>query len=135
MIASQHPVPGWNWTAEYQTSGIPVVTSSFGIGTSPIRVDFAFVTKNVVIDVTGSAPLRVGFTYNGVNGVVDNNYFIVRPNTTIEFEVRVKSVFVRADSGTTGFSLLAGLTTIPAKQMPTLTGSIGSGSLYWSGIG
>ena len=134
-MANYTPVPGWNWTAEYQSSGIPVVSSSFGVGTSPVRVDFPFVMRDIVIDVSGTMPLRVGFTENGVNGNPNNNYFVVRPNTTIAFQARVKSIWFRADSGTTTYSYIAGLTTIPAKQMPLLSGSLMNGSLGWTGIG
>jgi hypothetical protein len=133
MANSAWPSPGWNWTAEYQTSGIPFVTSSFGVDTNVRRVDFDFVTRDITIDNSGTSPLRVGFSRNGVNGVGGDNYFLVRPNTTVTFEVRVKEVYFRADSGTTGYSVLAGCTTIPAKQMPHLSGSI-SGSLNWRGV-
>ena len=129
------PVPGWNWTAEYQSSGIPVVSSSFGVDTNPRRVDFDFITRDVVVDNAGSSALRVGFTFNGVNGNGGDNYFLVRANTTVRFEVRVKSLFFRADTGTTNYSFVAGCTTIPAKQMPLLSGSMMSGSLGWSGVG
>ncbi len=134
-MANYTPVPGWNWTAEYQTSGIPVVSSSFGVGTSPRRVDFPFVTKDIVVDNAGPGILRFGFTENGVNGNGGDNYYLVRSGSTVTFEVRVKSLFFRADAGTTNYSFLAGCTTIPAKQMALLTGSIGSGSLTWAGVG
>jgi hypothetical protein len=133
MANSAHPIPGWNWTAEYQSSGIPFVTSSFGVDTNVRRIDFDYVTRDITIDNSGSVPLRVGFSRNGVNGVGGDNYFLVRPNTTVKFEVRVKEIFFRADSGTTGYSMLAGCTTIPVKQMPHLSGSV-SGSINWRGV-
>mgnify|MGYP001458612972 CR=1 FL=1 len=133
MSNSAWPSPGWNWTAEYQTSGIPFVTSSFGVDTNPRRIDFDFVTRDITIDNAGTDSLRVGFSHNGVNGTGGDNYFLVRANTTVTFEVRVKNVFLRANSSTTNCSLLAGCTTIPAKQMPHLSGSM-SGSINWRGV-
>ena len=52
------------------------------------------------------------------------------------FDIRCKDLFLLGDGGTTGFSLLAGLTTIPASNFPILTGSItGSAtSQYTAGI-
>ncbi len=134
-MANYTPVPGWNWTAEYQSSGIPVVSSSFTVDTVPRRIDFAFVTRDITIDNSGPSTLRLGFTLNGVNGNGGDNYFLIRSGSTVTFDVRVKSVFFRADSGTVNYSFLAGCTTIPEKQMPLLTGSLGSGSLGWQGIG
>lgn len=135
MTTNRYPIPGFSSAAEYQVSGIPFVTSSFNVDTSVQRMDFAYVTRDITVDVSGSAPLRIGFTSLGVSGAVTNNYFIVRPNTTVTFDVRVKQIFFRADTGTTGFSLLAGLTTIPAYQMGLLSGSIVTGSYGWPGVG
>lgn len=132
-MSNNHPVPGWNWTSEYQSSGIPFVTSSFGVDTSPRRIDFDYVTRDITIDNGGGSSLRVGFSHNGVNGTGGDNYFLVRANTTVRFEVRVKHLFCRADTGTASYSVLAGCTTIPAKQMPHLSGST-SGSLNWRGV-
>ena len=131
----QNPVPGWNWTAEYQVSGIPFVTSSFGVGTSVRRLDFDYVTRTLTISVSGSNSLRLGFTENGVNGVGGDSYFLMKPDSTTTFDVRVKSIFYRADAGTVNCSILAGCTTIPARQMLTLSGSSVSGSLSWRGVG
>lgn len=133
MANNSHPVPGWNWGSEYQVSGIPFVTSSFAVDTNPRRIDFDFVTRDIVIDNAGTDSLRVGFSNNGVNGTGGDNYFLVRANTTVRFEVRIKHLFLRANSSTTTYSVLAGCTTIPAKQMPTLSGSM-SGSINWRGV-
>lgn len=135
MSRTGTPTPGWNWTSEYQSSGIPVVSSSFGVDTNPRRVDFDFVTKDIMIENSGTMPLRVGFTLNGINGNGGDNYFLVRPASTVRMELRVKSIFFRADSGTVSYSFVAGCTTIPAKQMPLLSGSLTSGSLGWQGVG
>lgn len=133
MANNSHPTPGWNWTAEYQTSGIPFVTSSFGVDTNARRVDFDYVTRDIVIDNSGTGALRVGFSYNGVNGIGGDNYFLVRPGSTVVLELRIKSIYFRADTGTVSYSMLAGCTTIPAKQMPHLSGSF-SGSIGWRGV-
>ena len=54
---------------------------------------------------------------------------------SVTFDVRCKSIFFLADNtGTTDFSLLAGLTSITGSQFPTLTGSI-DGTDSFVGVG
>ncbi len=118
----EHHTPGFNSVPEYQVSGVPYVTSSASIGTSAQGIDFPYVTRNVVVRVSGSIDLRVGFTLNGVNNA---NYFLVPSGAPVTLEIRTKRLFVRADQGTTGYSLCAGMTTIPERNMQHYTGSTG----------
>lgn len=131
----QYPTSGYGSVPEYQVSGLPHVTSSV-VTTSPLRIDFPTVSRNLTFAVTGSGsgPLRVGYTFNGVNIA---NYFIVDPGARIDFPVRVKQVFVRADSGTSSFSMCAALTAIPTSSAPFLSASSpASGTILpWPGVG
>ena len=115
------------------------MTSSVTVGTSVAQFDFQRVSKVVQVtnlDSTYANTLRVGFTLNGVNGT---NYFSIPGGTSVEFDVRVKSIFIRADSsGAFKYSVFAGLTTIATGQMPELTASLsGSDGVIpgWSGVG
>lgn len=115
---------GINNVGEYQTSGLPWVTSS-GVTTTPFRVDFPYVTNFVSINVT-SGSVRVGFTLNGVNAnpATNANYFLLgASNSPMVFPVRCKTIFLRADAGVATASLMAGLTTIEQKSFPVLTSS------------
>ncbi len=114
-----YPASGLNNVGEYQASGLPWVTSSQAT-TSPYQIGFPFVTNEITVTNSGSLPLRIGFTQNGVNG---SNYFSVLAGQTVSFDVRVTYVYVRSDSSTANYSMFAGLTQIPAKSMPILTGS------------
>jgi len=113
---------GLNNAAEYSASGLPFVTTSVGLTTSPVEVNFPFLTNGLYFNVSGSIPARVGFTQNGVNTI---NYFTIKPgDSPAEYRIRCKTLYVRADSGTvTALSIMAGLTTIEPKQFPVLSGA------------
>lgn len=112
---------GPNNTAEYMASGLPWVTSSTGIGTSPWKIQFPYVTNHLSFCVTGSGAVRVGFTQNGVNGT---NFALIPGGAGwVQFDVRCKEIYVRSDSATQNLSIMAGLTLIDEKNFPVLTGS------------
>jgi len=126
--------PGPNFVPAYQLSGVPYVTSSVGVTTTPVEIEFPQATRFFQVINTGdtSAHLRVGFTANGVNAnpTTNGHYFILSGTKSTErLELRCKSVFIRADGSQVGsFSLIAGLSGVDAGDFPILTGSIsGSG--------
>ena len=127
----------------------PYVTRNFTIrnrGASELRVAFSFTGSydpgatvkgggaKPVDPVSGPAtPLGFGRNYfliptgsgtgtTGFNGEIQT------------FDVRCKDLFLFGHGGTTGFSLLAGLTTIHRDEFPTLTGSL-HGEDSFEGIG
>jgi hypothetical protein len=120
--------------AEYLVSGTPYVTrsaatevpSSAAAGT-PLKHSFPFVTRFFNIQNIGANPLRVGFTLNGVTGSVTSNYIVLDSGTTssITYEIKTKELYFLGDGGTTGFEIMAGLTSVATKQFPLLTGSNG----------
>jgi hypothetical protein len=137
---------GANYVPAYQSSGVPFVTSSGGstVSSTPQKVTFPFVTRFFQITNTGPADLRIGFSYNGVQGtggsvsgstherVGDHaNYFVLGTSGssgggTTRLELRCTNVWVRSDnSQSTGFTLVAGLTGVKPQQFPQLTGSNG----------
>lgn len=119
-----------NYVPNYQLSGIPFVTSSSGLGTSPVEIEFPFATKSVKVTNTGGAAIRFGFSQNGVNEAEGCFYYLI-PNAaagtmpTVDFDVRCKSVFLRSDSSTSGFALYAALTPVGSGSFPVITGSNG----------
>jgi len=136
-----YPASGLNNAAEYIASGLPWVTSSQAT-TSPFSYNFPFVTNMITVANSGTLPLRIGFTQNGVNGVGGSNYFVVPAAATVDLDVRVRTLYVRSDSGTISYSIFAGLTQIPSRGFPLLTGSAAqfnpnaTGSQYgYDGIG
>lgn len=130
---NNNPEAGFGSAAEFQSSGLPWVTSSVG-GSSPQRWSFPKVTRCITVrnTTTGSGGyLMIGFTQLGVQG--SNNY-ILPPNTQEQFEVRCKELWIMAAGAPANYSIFAALTTIPERNMPVLTGSMnGTGS--WIGVG
>lgn len=123
-MLSGYPASGMQNVLEYLISGLPWVTSSVLTSDAVTRFDFPYVTSFLCFSTT--QPLRVGFTENGVNAnpASNANYFIVFPNQLFSFNVRCKSVFLRRHTANnTEFSMLAGLTLIPHRNFPVLTGS------------
>jgi hypothetical protein len=116
-----NPTPGPNSVAEYQVSAIPWVSSSSGL-TGIQRFSFPFVSSFLVIKNTSAAGnISVGFTYAGVGGA---NGFSLAPNESFAGELRVNQLFV-SGSATYNVGIIAGLTTILAKDFPILTASAG----------
>lgn len=113
-----YPRSGPGNVGEYQTSGLPWVTSS-QVTTTPVRIDFPYVTNQITFKAVGGT-VRFGFTQNGVNG---GNFFTLVPSNSLTSEIRTKQLWIRADSGTANFEILAGLTQIQWRDFPVLTGS------------
>jgi hypothetical protein len=163
-MSFNHPKAGPNFVPAYQLSGIPYVTSSIsntevpnaggGAAVGPIKISFPYVSKLLTVRNTGANDLRVAFSFTGSydpgatvkgGGAVPatnsfgRNYFLVPAGAAGKdsiqtFDIRCKEVFLFGNGGTTGFSLMAGLTTIKADQFPILTGSV-NGSTGFEGIG
>ena len=141
-MATNHPKAGPNSVPAYQLSGIPFVTASSttevpGFNTAPIKLEFSYVTRFFQIENIGSDPIRVGFSADGVQGSLTANYFVVADGKKSDvLELRTKDLFFNTNdaTATTGYRLIAGLTTIDRSNFPVLTGSVnGTGS--FDGIG
>ena len=70
---------GLNNVGSYQVSGMPFATGSLTIpasGSTPLRIEFPYVTQWVSVINTDSKHVRLGFSENGVkNG--GNNYVLI----------------------------------------------------------
>lgn len=118
--------------AEYLVSGTPYVTRSLAtevpdVGGTPLKLTFPFVTRFFNIQNIGANPLRFGFSKNGVTGSITSNYIVLDAGVTssITYEIKTKELYFLGDGGTTGFEIIAGLTSVDTKQFPILTGSDG----------
>lgn len=133
-MSLNNPKGGIGYAAEFQSAALPWVTASVAT-TSPTQYVFKKIARFLSVTnlSTGSA-LRVGFTQAGVNGT---NYFSVAPSfTTSPLEFRIKEVWLRSETGTTSYTLAAGLTNIDDSMMPNLTGSnYPGGEPGWEGVG
>lgn len=133
MSSSWNMEQGPSFVPAYQVSGVPYILSNSSVTTSAVvKVTFSNVTRWVQIRNTGTNTLRVGFTEEGVKGTETRNFFQLNPGTaasgfsqskTDRWEIRCKELYFIGQGGTTGFSLVAGLTGI--KSFPVITGSNG----------
>jgi len=128
---SQHYAPpGHGMVSEYQASGVPFVSSSASmVNTTVEKFTFPYVSRHITIFNSGSTPVRVGFTENGVNANPENsNYFLVLGmSNTPRFELKCDEIFVRKDAGTDPniVSVIAGMTNVPRKNFFVMSGSNG----------
>ena len=137
-MSLNHPKTGLNHVGAYQVAGIPFVTSSL-IGevpgpdddsvSQPVSVKFPFVTNFITVRNIGINDL-LPCTGSAAHGEPAGLH-----NSVATFNIRCKEIVFLSDvpastDGTTaarstGFSILAGLTTIDSSQFPALTGSNG----------
>lgn len=125
--------------SEYQASGLPWVRSYQLTGTTPTRIDFQKVTKSITVNHASASVSQnyvlVGFTENGMANS-DLNFFVLTSGQVVEFDVRVKQMFiVSSDGSLSDVSVFGALTNIDANEMPLLTGTLPNGSGGWSGVG
>lgn len=127
-MSQQYPYGvGLGNVGSYQVSGEPFVSGSIPLTTAPVEISFPQVTQRIIIAKMAGSNIRVGFSANGVNA---KNYFIMSGNVpTAEFNVKVSSVFLRADTGIATASLSAELTNIDAHQL----WNSGPSGANWSG--
>ena len=116
--------------SEFQVHGFPFVTSSTTseVGTSnAISVKFPYVTQFIQVTNIGGNALLVGFTENGVKSAVTANNFLIGKDAGDQVSpvipVKCKEIFFLGSGGTTGFSLIAGLTNV--TEFPVMSGSNG----------
>lgn len=129
-----NPFGGIGYAPEFQSSALPWVTSSVAPAAgAPVEFDFNYVTRFVSLANlgSGSQTLSIGFTKNGM---ASNNKFTLSAGQVALWEWRVAKVFIQGETGTPSYCLGVGLTTIPAGNMPALTGSFGDNT-NWAGVG
>ena len=129
---------GLNHVGSYQVSGIPFATGSLTIpasGSTPLKIEFPYVTQWVSVSNTNSKHVRLGFSELGVkNG--GSNYVLIHEETAPTFNMynlKLTEVYLLSDTGqaVTDFSLVAGLTNIPVERVNNISpsGSNWSGSV------
>lgn len=133
---------GLNHVGAYQVSGRPFVTGSLtapASGSTPLKIEFPFVTSWFTITADVNHHIRFGFSENGVkNGSF--NYFITHqdahPIQNGPYYIKCTELYILSDNGSshTGVYVMAGLTNIPVERINNISpsGSNWSGSV---GIG
>lgn len=135
--ASHTPAqPGYGSVSEYQVSPLPWCTGSVASSTSVAQeYRLPFVSKRLtIVNHSTAGGLKVGFTEAGVKG---SNFVLVDPvvGAKLELDTRVSVFYVLGVTGASTYSIFAGLTAIPSKYAPVLTGSVSGTNGSWQGIG
>lgn len=129
--------PGYNASPEYVVSALPWVTTSVLTSGSTFEYKLPYVAKYIKVINNGSSGdyIRLGFTKNGVEGNGSSNYVLINGTKDITFDNRVSVFYIRSHTAASPIcSLSVGLTAIPSKFAPVLSGSTtGNGS--WEGVG
>jgi hypothetical protein len=124
---------GFGHVPAYQSSGLPWMTGSLAVDTTPRKISFPKVTK--WIKVRARDQVRIGFTFNGVTG---SNYYTIPSGTVDTFDIRTCEVYFLAPTATT-IDVFAGLTLIDKRDAPAfLTGSVDPSTApgsNWQGVG
>jgi hypothetical protein len=121
-----NPGMGEGYTAAYQISATPWVTSSFVSLGQVKELKFGYITRFISVKNTGptAAVLSVGFTSAGMLPV-NSNYFVLSGSESAQYELRTDRIFVSGSAGAPTFSVLAGLTMIKDTGLTPITGSNG----------
>ena len=134
---------GLNNAGNYLVSGRPHIDqiTLTGMANHSHRVQFASVTKKIIVRTTSSHAVRVHFSpYTASLGYTNyasnaNNYITLSGSGQIELDVKCKEVFISAPAGGTGDTLestvvevYGELTSIPAERMFSLDGVTGVSS-------
>ena len=129
---------GLNNVGSYQVSGMPFATGSLTIpasGSTPLRIQFPYVTQWVSVTNTNSKHVRLGFSENGVKNGGSNYILIHEDNHPTEhmYHLKLTELYLLSDTGqsVTNFSVIAGLTNIPVERVDNISpsGSNWSGSV------
>ena len=98
----------------YQVAGIPYLTASYLIQQEK-QFTFPYVTKNILVQNTGSNELYLYFSGSSINKL------IIPPGKTINMDVKCVLIYASASSQT-GMQMAAELTTIGTNHMYSLDG-------------
>lgn len=125
-MSMNYPVWGEGYVPAYQVSSVPYVTSSTLSNGEIKTIEFGSVSKFLIIRNMGatSTAIAVGFTRAGLTQA-KSNYFILSGSESFSAEIRTDRIFLSGSVSSTTFSVVAGLTAIPARSFTVLTESNG----------
>lgn len=124
-MSLNYPSQGEGYVNAYQISATPFVTSSAISQGQVTEIQFGYVSRFITLKNTSAAGvIAVAFTANGLKPV-NSNFFILSGSESFSGDLRADRVFLSGSSGASTYALVAGLTTIPSKNMTLITGSNG----------
>ena len=125
-MALNPPFPHEGYIPSYQISATPFVTSS-NLTLGQIKyIDFRSVSRFITVKNTGASTsvMSIAFTENGLKPT-NSNYFFLSGSEAFSGELRSTGLYLSGSAGTSMFTIVAGLTSIPTQNSILLTGSNG----------
>jgi len=123
-----NPFYGEGYIPAYQMSASPFVTSSQILDGEIQEIHFGNVSRFFTVKNTGvlgsSGTLAVAFTENGFKQE-NLNFFFLLPSESFGAEIRTDRLFISGASGTSIYSVVAGLTCIQPRDFLVITSSNG----------
>ena len=102
----------------YQVAGVPYLTAS-NISSFEKMFTFPYVTKNIIVQNTGSSDLYLYFTFGSLNKL------ILPANKSLNMDIKCTYILA-SSSAPTGMQMAASLTTIDYQRMYSLYGLEGT---------
>lgn len=124
------PRAGLNNVGSYQVSGIPYATASVTIpasGSTPLKISFPSVTKEVAIKNAGASTINIAFSLNGLTST--SNYIPVSSLESFDAEIKVIDIYmITATTASSTAHVFASCTGIGRDMLPNnWSGSVGVG--------
>lgn len=123
---------GINNVTSYQVSGFPFVSGNLTLplsSSAPLRIDFPSVSSEIVFTNHGNYHARVGFSAAGIT--TGTNYYLVEPSGSLQLKVKATSLFLCSNAPSNTISsctVAASLTGITGYNLATAySGSVGIG--------
>jgi hypothetical protein len=123
------PKPHHGSVAEYATSAWPCIKSGTTTVSkiAPVTVTFEYVTRWIQITNTGGAALALSFANPGTLVIPVTYYTVPIGAVSPRLELKCVKLYINTLSATTAasYSIVAGLTSIPADGFPDISGLTG----------
>jgi hypothetical protein len=117
------PSPNHNFVPEYQQSGVPYAASIELDAAGIHQFTFTHVTRWV--SISSSQECYINFTDDTADWTDNAKAFLIPANTITRFELKCKSINVKATHENQVIHVLAGLTGVPSQNFPDQTSTNG----------
>jgi hypothetical protein len=124
------PKAGLNSVGNYQVSGIPYASASVTIpasGSSPLKISFPSVTKEIAIKNAGANQINIAFSLNGL--MSSSNYIPIASLESFDAEIKVIDIYMVTNvTASSTAHVFAACTGIGRDMLPNnWSGSVGVG--------
>ena len=125
-MSLNNPAMHEGFVPAYQVSAVPYLTSSSVTLGQTQQFEFGYATRFFTIKNNSVSTAVIAFSFTSLGLTPSNsNYYILSGAQEYSGEIRTDRLFVSGVAGSATFSIVAGLTGIPSRNMLQVTGSNG----------